>query len=71
MRDTKSIKRAAAGLAFSAVVALSVLVNSGHADAASIDTRDGVTVAQDLFTLPVLPPFIKGVLGALGISWED
>jgi hypothetical protein len=71
MRDTKSIKRAATGLAFSAVVALSVLVNSGHADAASIDTRDAGAVAQGTITTPALPAFIKILLEPFGVSWED
>jgi hypothetical protein len=71
MRDTKNIKRAATGLAFSAVIALSVLVNTGHADAASVDTRDAVTVAQGTITLPSLTAFIKILLEPFGVSWED
>ena len=71
MRDTKSIKRAAAALAFSTVVALSLLVNSGHADAASIDTRDAGTVAQGTITRPALPAFIKIMPKPFGVSWED
>ena len=67
MRDTKSIRRAAIGVAFSTVVALSLLVNSGHADAASIDTRDAGTVAQGTITRPALTAFIK----PFGVSWED
>jgi hypothetical protein len=71
MRDTKSIRRAAVGVAFSTVVALSLLVNSGHADAASIDTRDAGTVAQGTITRPALTAFIKVLLEPFGVSWED
>jgi hypothetical protein len=71
MRDTRRIKRAAVGLMFSAVVALSLLVNSGHADAASVDTRDGGTVTHGTITRPWLPAALIKFLEPFGVSWED
>jgi hypothetical protein len=68
MRDTKGIKRAAVGVVFTAVMALSLLATSGQAYAASIDARDGGTITPG-FGLPTF--LIKIVLEPFGVSWED
>jgi hypothetical protein len=68
MRDTKRMKRAAVGVVFSAVMALSLLATTGEAYAASIDTREGGTITQG-FGLPTF--LIKIVLEPFGVSWED
>ena len=68
----KSMKRAATGIVFSAVLALSLVATSGQAFAASVDTRDGGMVAQGTLSKPKLPALvIKIILQPFGVSWED
>ena len=68
------MRRALAGIAFVAMLALSLSATQGTAWAATIDTRDGVSVDAGRGNTPpksMVPPRIGGMLNSLGVTWED
>jgi len=68
------MRRALAGSAFAAMLALSFAAAQGTAWAATIDTRDGTQVVDGRATTPptiTVPPTIKGGPSPLGVTWED
>jgi hypothetical protein len=63
-----------AGIAFAAMLALSLAATQGTAWAATIDTRDGTAVVDGRGTPPPktnTAPTTGGMLTAFGVSWED
>jgi hypothetical protein len=68
------LRRAVAGIAFVAMLALSLAATQGTAWAATIDPRGGTTIVDGRGSTPqknTLPPSSGGVLTAFGVSWED
>ena len=68
------MRRALAGVAFVAMLALSLAATQGTAWAATIDARDGVSIVDGRGTTPpniAIPPKVRGFLIALGVTWED
>jgi hypothetical protein len=70
------MRRALAGTAFAAMIALSLAATQGTAWAASIDPRDGMSVDSGRRTTPsptmvAPPPASGGTLTAFGTTWED
>ena len=68
------LRRAVAGIAFVAMLALSLAATQGTAWAATIDVRDGVSVDAGRGSTPpksVVPPSTGGTFHSLGVTWED
>jgi hypothetical protein len=68
------MRRALAGIAFMAMLALSLAATQGTAWAATIDARDGTTIEGGRGSTPpksILPPTSGGFLTALGVTGED
>ena len=67
------MRHALAGIAFVAMLALSLAAAQGTARAATIDTRDGASITSGRGSTPktILPPTAGGVLTAFGVTWED
>ena len=68
------MRRALAGFAFAAMLALSLAATQGTAWAATIDARDGRAVVDGRGSTPpksIVPPTIGGMLTAFGVTWED
>jgi hypothetical protein len=63
------MKKLLKGLAFSAIIALSLLATTG--DAFAKDTKHGRETAwTDLGTLPAPADVLKNTIEPLGVTWE-
>ena len=69
------LRRALTGIAFTAMLALTLAATQGTAWAASMDLRGDASVAdgRNRPTAPqtAMPPKVGGILNSLGVSWED